>query len=468
MAKTVENKTVDNKDKKSKLLTAAVVVFLCLTFVVGFIWGLNSVLAMEGSYPPETDTHGFFTEPKSNEEVIELLNTVLKGALDGKPRANISNSIDVDGGSVETDGSDTLKDTILFAKDGFVDGINEKFENAETDFSEELKMKVPQITAADIESFECKYFARNYVYQCGICGAENDELLNGCPECGSTNLYEQQGRGTYVVNIVLKNDESVLNNNFAPKSDEEIRALMGDDFNGVLDIDKIDVSCDKMTISFQINRENGELTYLEYRKDLKADTDVTFTDKYESLGKTNVKFNASEIIKNEFTWPALTLSADEMIIEPKKSDNLTATLTCSDPTKPVVTWKSSDENVVTIDDEGYMKAGKEPGEATVTATFEFLGKTYTDSCKIKVLVPVESMDISTRNMKLSVGETKTLKAKVSPAKATVQTATWYTEDESIATVDENGTVKAVSSGTVTVYALSDDGFFKSSCEVTVK
>ena len=457
-----------SSELKSKILTAAVVVFLCLVFVVCFIYGLNSVLAMEGAYPPETDTHGIFVEPKTNEEVIKLLNDVVDNAVANKPKTLVETEFDIDGDSLEINGSEELKKTVLFAKDGFIGSLGEKIAPVETDFSQELKIRMPKFTAADVESFECKYFARNYVYQCGICGAENDELLNGCPECGSTNLYEQQGRGTYVVNIVLKNDESVLNNNFAPKSDEEIRALMGDDFNGVLNIDKIDVSCDKMTISFQINRENGELTYLEYRKDLKVDSDVTFTEKYEALGKTNVKFNASETVRNEFTWPALTLSADEMIIEPKKSDNLTATLTCSDPTKPVVTWKSSDENVVTIDDEGYMKAGKEPGEATVTATFEFLGKTYTDSCKIKVLVPVESMDISTRNMKLSVGETKTLKAKVSPAKATVQTATWYTEDESIATVDENGTVKAVSSGTVTVYALSDDGYFKSSCEVTVK
>ena len=157
-----------------------------------------------------------------------------------------------------------------------------------------------------------------------------------------------------------------------------------------------------------------------------------------------------------------------MIIEPKNSDKLTATLTCSDPLKSVVTWKSSDENVVTVDDEGYLKAGKEPGEATITASFEFSGKTYSDTCSISVKIPVESMAVSKRSIKLNAGETKQLEAKVSPKNATVQTKKWYSEDESIATVDENGVVTAVKSGVVTVYALSDDGFFKSSCEVIVK
>ena len=57
---------------------------------------------------------------------------------------------------------------------------------------------------------------------------------------------------------------------------------------------------------------------------------------------------------------------------------------------------------------------------------------------------------------------------MSPKKATVQTVKWYSEDESIATVDANGVVTAVSSGEVKIYALSDDEFYKSTCEVRVK
>ena len=462
------DKTADKKDLKSKLLTAVVVTVLCLIFVVGFIYGLNSVLAMEGSYPPETDTHGIYTEPKSEEEVVKLLNKAVEGAVAGKPKICINDELDVDKDSVETDGSDNLKDTIKFAKDGFVDGINENFEEIETDFNETVKIRMPYIKASDIESYECKYFAKNYIYQCGICDAESDELLNGCPECGSTNLYEQKDRGEYIINVVLKNNDEVLKSNFAPRDDSKIRSLVGDNFNDVLDMNNVKVSYDKLMLSFRVNRETGELNYLEYRKEFNVSTDVAFKGDYASVGNANVKFNANEVMKNEFTWPSIELSEKEMIIEPKKSDNLTATLTCADPTKPVVKWSTSDENVVTIDDEGYMKAGKEPGEATITASFEFLGKTYIDTCKIKVLIPVESMKMSKRNIKLNVGETKELKATVSPSNATVKTAEWFTEDASIATVNQNGVVTAIKSGTVTIYALSTDGYYKSSCEVTVK
>lgn len=463
-------KTTDKKDLKSKLLTAAVIIILCLIFVVGFIWGLNSVLAMEGAYPPEKDTHGIYEEPKTNDDVIKILNEAVSGAVAGKPKASSKSEFDIDNDSITVDGSEELKKTVLFAADGFEDTIEENAEKSENDFSQDLKIRAPKLTAEDIESFECKYFERNYVYQCDICDAESDELLNGCPECGSGNLYVQKDRGEYLINIVLKNNETVLADNFPERTDAEIRALLGDDVkkSETFDVNNISVKDENLELCFKVNRVTGELTYLEYKEDMTASAELAFKGDFEKLGGTRIEFKVCEKVKNELTWPSISLSADEMVIEPKKSDNLTATLTCADPTKPVVKWSTSDESVVTIDDEGYMKASKEPGEATITATFEFNGKTYTDTCNVLVRVPVESMKISKRNMSLNVGDTAQLKADVSPAKATVQTKTWYSEDESVATVDENGVVTAVKSGTVVIYALSDDGYFKSSCEVTVK
>ena len=453
---------------KSRILTAAVVTFLCVVFVFGFIYGLNHVLAMEGSFPPETDTHGVYDEPKTNDEFAELLNKVFGDVLENKPLTTTEDEFDIDGGSIVMGGSEELKKTVLFAKKNFTDTLRNSTPAVVTDYSEDIAANVPQITGADIESFECHYFARNYIYLCDRCGVESDELLEGCPECGNPNFYVQQGRSEYISSAVLKCSDEVINANFAPKTDAEIRSLFGDGFGDALDVGKIDITNDNLEIYFRINRDTGELIYFEIKKDMTVKTDVTFKNNLVSLGKTDVEFKLSEKVKDSFTWPALTLSDDSMIIEPKNTDKLTATLTCSDPLLPVVTWKSSDENVVSVDDEGYLKAGKEPGEAAITASFEFLGKTYTDTCLVSVKIPVESMAVSKRKIKLKAGEEKQLDASVSPKDATVQTKKWYSDDESIATVDENGLVTAVKSGVVNVFAISDDGFYKSTCEVTVK
>ncbi|MCR5042394.1 MAG: Ig-like domain-containing protein, partial [Clostridia bacterium] len=53
-------------------------------------------------------------------------------------------------------------------------------------------------------------------------------------------------------------------------------------------------------------------------------------------------------------------------------------------------------------------------------------------------------------------------------KPTVTTVTWHTTDETVVTVDGDGTVTAVGPGEATVFALSDDGYYRSSCAVTVE
>ena len=90
-----------------------------------------------------------------------------------------------------------------------------------------------------------------------------------------------------------------------------------------------------------------------------------------------------------------------------------------------------------------------------------------DSCTVFVRVPVESMKMNIKKLNLDIGEKAQLEATVSPKKATVKSVKWYSENEEVATVDENGYVTANKKGTVIVYALSDDGYYRSTCEVTV-
>ena len=255
---------------------------------------------------------------------------------------------------------------------------------------------------------------------------------------------------------------------FAKRTDSQINELIGDEMDEVLTLNSVQVNYSKAYIIFKVKRTTNELTYLEYRKEMPVDAEATFINDYAALGNCRVSFVITEKNRYNFTWPGLSLSEHEMAVEPKGNNNLLATLTCDDATKYDVTWSSSDEEILTVDDEGYFKAGKKEGSAVVTASFEFNGKTYSDECIVNVKYSVESTKMSKKKLELNVGESYQLEVKFSPSKATVQTVKWYTDDERIANVDENGVVTAVSPGVVTVYSLSDDGYFKSSCEVTVK
>ena len=88
---------------------------------------------------------------------------------------------------------------------------------------------------------------------------------------------------------------------------------------------------------------------------------------------------------------------------------------------------------------------------------------------ISKLEPVQVTDIELdiTQKSLNVGDTFTLTATLKPNDATNKSVTWSSSDTSVATVDENGVVTAVSEGTATITATASNGV-EASCTVTVK
>ncbi len=450
----------------AKILTAALVVVMCLTFVVLFIYGLNSVLAMEGAFPPVVDRPGLTAAPQTAEELTVYLDRVLADARQKQPRLQVAGGFDVDEGSLELSGSDAVKQTALYAASGFEAALSAHSKTGEVGYGCDMGdlLTMPHIAASDILSFTCEYI----YYACGSCGAENDVPQDSCRLCGYTYPYAQRYRDEYTITVQLAVTQSLLDGCFSARSGGEIGALYGSGFDGFFNVTAVTPEYKELTLTFRVNRLTDQITFLEYGKSMHITADVQFLNDFAALGSQSAAFELTEKENYTFIWPSLVLSAETMVLQPKGQDNLLATLTCDDPLGAAVKWRSSDESVVSVDGEGYLKAGKQPGTAIVTAAFEFQGTVYEDECTVYVRVPVESSAISRRRVTLSAGQEHLLSVQVSPRNATVQTVTWYSENEAVAAVDQNGCVQAVGPGATTVYALTDDGYYKSSCEVTVE
>lgn len=82
-------------------------------------------------------------------------------------------------------------------------------------------------------------------------------------------------------------------------------------------------------------------------------------------------------------------------------------------------------------------------------------------------IPVNFVQISETTLSLAEGDHAYLTATVFPANASNQSITWSSSDGSVATVSAAGKVTAVSSGTATITAITEDGGYESSCNVTV-
>lgn len=145
-----------------------------------------------------------------------------------------------------------------------------------------------------------------------------------------------------------------------------------------------------------------------------------------------------------------------------------ATILPEDATNKTVTWASDNEEVATVV-SNYTSATIKAvgnGTATISVTSEDQGKIAT--CAITVKQAVKNVVLSKNRLNLNEGETATLIASISPDNAFDKELVWTSEDPSIATVDENGVVTALSKGTTTIRATADKGLgVSSSCLVVV-
>ena len=147
-------------------------------------------------------------------------------------------------------------------------------------------------------------------------------------------------------------------------------------------------------------------------------------------------------------------------------DALTAAVTPSWHTSGAVVWSSSNTTVATIDSASGKIQPVAAGKTTITAT---VGEA-TDSFELTVAaanVAVTGVTLDKTTLELDRGKTETLVATVAPEDATNPKVIWSSDNESVATI-KDGVVKAVSAGTATITAKTEDGNKTATCAVTVK
>lgn len=165
------------------------------------------------------------------------------------------------------------------------------------------------------------------------------------------------------------------------------------------------------------------------------------------------------------TVPLESISLDRynLTLEEGQQTTLIATLTPLDATDNEVTWTSSANDIASVDQNGTVTAHKE-GFATITAGIGDI----TATCEVTVakhVVPVTSVVLDRTQLDLIKGESAQLTATVSPGDATDKTVTWSSSDATVASVDQDGTVRGLKGGSATIIAKA--GEKSATCAVSV-
>lgn len=210
----------------------------------------------------------------------------------------------------------------------------------------------------------------------------------------------------------------------------------------------------------------------------------------------------------------------ELVTNGENSKALGAKMTPEDATEVKLAYESSDENIATVDENGVVTAvadgecvittyviadipataesaeakpvvdevasseaevadsaadSEVPDDAAVSepedttdSSFGVVPDGLSAETKVTVTTKVEQIALSKTEGVLTVGNSVTITATVTPDNATNATVNWTSSDEKVATVDSSGKVTAVAAGNATITATSEsDGDVSADYALTV-
>lgn len=185
-------------------------------------------------------------------------------------------------------------------------------------------------------------------------------------------------------------------------------------------------------------------------------TTITATTKdggFTASCEVTVKRHVSGVSLNK---ASLTLYVGE-------TESLAATVAPEDASDKTVAW-SSDNSAVASVSNGKVTANK-PGTAVIKVVTNDLSKKA--ACTVTVKRHAESVELSQKEIKLYLGENRSLTATVLPSDASDKNVTWSSSNPNVATVSTAGNVVSKSVGTTVITVKTADGGHQASCHVTV-
>lgn len=134
-----------------------------------------------------------------------------------------------------------------------------------------------------------------------------------------------------------------------------------------------------------------------------------------------------------------------------------------------VIWSSSNEDILTVDQNGFVTFVS-PGNATVICQTNDIGTDGNNllaTCDFFISEPVTSVSLDFTDITLKLGDTFRLTAEILPLNATDKSVTWISSNTSVVTVDENGLLTAVGTGSAAVLVQSNDSGITAMCNINV-
>lgn len=258
-------------------------------------------------------------------------------------------------------------------------------------------------------------------------------------------------------------------------------------FNQIEDmpIDAVSISFEKSEYELNVNESlclnvsfnpiqttNKEITWSSSDEEIATIKDGVVT----ALKKGNIIITATTINNKsascsltikEVLANTISISPMEMELKPGATATLVAQIMPENTTNQLIEWSSKDHNIVTVDQNGLIKA-LSLGTTQITAS-TLDGSNLSAICLITVSpIKISSILLNPASAEGKEGEQIQINATILPEDATNKALTWSSSDESVAIVDDNGLVSLLKEGTAIITAsATDESGVAATCNISV-
>ena len=217
-------------------------------------------------------------------------------------------------------------------------------------------------------------------------------------------------------------------------------------------------------------------TRLEWRSDDPAIASVDAAGRVRALrgGRTKVSavtpggLSASADVLVHVSGDAMRITPEELVVGTGASLQMGAVYFPADTTDAVERWVSSDESLLTVDGDGTIHAGG-VGEPVLTA---ITGEGLSTSAVIRVEPSSDAFDLAPSAATIERGDALDIQTRFMDSAGNPDAASeghyieWVSSDPTVATVDANGHVEALRSGTTAISATVDG--MTATCDLRVQ
>lgn len=355
---------MSKKTKNALLISAGVIALFAVCAVCIYFYAQYTINKPKFEVPEEAPLVSATEMPETELQMINYIAAAFDKAFTSETNVTKSVNVYADESKVRTALSESDKTVALLSLTHGIDALKGDYETYEKLNSDELPT-VPSF-ALDKEEIKESSFTEGFTNDIG--------------EIENTEYYY------FDLTVSPKRNEATFDTDLDKEPLAKLKESFGDSI--IINEDSKEVFIKSCRVEGRADRACDELDYIVLTHTYTVSVEVEFTGEYASMKKVYFIFDYVVETRYDFVWYGARFTKDAVYMNPGDSQALPASVVVADDASKddfKLTFTSSDEKVLTVDEDGIIDAKQASDEpVTVTVTLKYRGFTYTDTISVTV------------------------------------------------------------------------------------